>query len=149
MKRESEERSGGLNSVCAWCVLRIKLPSNATLTAVASTRNWLRIRKASSLPARKNRMPLPLVSFDRADVVGYSLFTPVEKLSQPSHLPCTASRGSAVVPTIKHPTYFLQNIRQIRRDVSAFLLTSSQTRHQIYACIRRLPCTYKWEYTLI
>ena len=42
--------------------------------------------------------------------------------------------------TIKHLTYFLQNIRQIRRDVSAFLLTSSQTRHQMYAYIRRLPC---------
>ena len=45
-----------------------------------------------------------------------------------------------LVPTIKHLTYFLQNIRQIRRDVFVFLLTSSQKRHQIYAYIRRLPC---------
>ena len=48
--------------------------------------------------------------------------------------------GRYLVLTIKYLTYFLQNIRQIRRDVSTFLLTSSQTRHQIYAYIRRLPC---------
>ena len=58
-----------------------------------------------------------------------------------SLLPILKAKSSELTigPTKKRPTYFLQNIGQIRCYVSAFVLTSSQTRHQIYAYIRRLP----------